>query len=83
MSLLKQRLTICKEIVPYVDKYKLQWVVLLVLKVCQKVPILIQPLIFKFFIDSVITMKIFIHSDTIIFVFIFIGNIIKGRAPDN
>ena len=42
---------------PYVDKYKLQWVVLLVLKVCQKVPILIQPLIFKFFIDSVITMK--------------------------
>ena len=57
MSLLKQRLTICKEIVPYVDKYKLQWVVLLVLKVCQKVPILIQPLIFKFFIDSVITMK--------------------------
>lgn len=57
MSLLKQRLTICKEIVNYVDKYKLQWVVLLVLKVCQKVPILIQPLIFKFFIDSVITMK--------------------------
>ena len=27
--------------------------------------------------------KIFIHSDTIIFVFIFIGNIIKGRTPDN
>lgn len=57
MSLLKQRLTICKEIVPYVNKYKLQWIILLVLKLCQKVPIILQPLIFKFFIDYVITMK--------------------------
>lgn len=54
---MKERLEIFRKIFPYVSKYKLQWILLLCLKVGQRLPILVQPLILRTFIVHVIDDK--------------------------
>ncbi len=54
MKLMRERLEIFKEIFPYVSKYKVWWVLLLCLKVGQRLPVLLQPLILRTFIIYVI-----------------------------
>lgn len=71
MKIIKERIEILKEILPYINKYKSQWIILLFLKVGQKIPILLQPLILKFFIDRVIQNKN--ASYLIIVIIMFIG----------
>lgn len=55
MNMIKKRLAICKEISPFINKYKIQWIFLLFFKVGQKIPLLLYPLLFKYFIDTVIS----------------------------
>lgn len=54
---MKERIKILKKIFPYVNKYKIGWALLFGLKVGQRVPILVQPLILRAFIVSVIDNK--------------------------
>lgn len=48
---------ILKEIFPYINKYKFQWILLFCLKVGQRIPVLVQPLILRAFIVYVIDDK--------------------------
>lgn len=57
MKMMKERLEILREIFPYVSKYKFQWTLLLCLKLGQRLPSLVQPLILKDFIMYVIDNK--------------------------
>lgn len=54
MKIVKERIEIFKTILPYISKYKFQWILLLILKIGQKVPVLIHPLILKIFVDIVL-----------------------------
>lgn len=57
MRLMKERVEVFRDIFPYVSKYKFQWILLLCLKVGQRLPILVQPLILRAFIIYVIDDK--------------------------
>lgn len=54
---MKERVEIFQNIFPYVNKYKFQWILLLCLKIGQRLPILVQPLILRAFIVYVIDNK--------------------------
>ena len=54
MKIMKERVEIFKIIFPYVSKFKIQWILLLCLKVGQRFSILVQPLILRAFIVNVI-----------------------------
>lgn len=57
MKLMKERVEIFKNIFPYVNRYKFQWILLLCLKIGQRLPMLVQPLILRAFIVYVINEK--------------------------
>lgn len=57
LKMMKERLEIFREIFPYVSKYKFQWTLLLCLKIGQRLPSLVQPLILRAFIICVIDNK--------------------------
>lgn len=54
MKVMADRIEMLKAILPHVSRYKLQWFFLVVLKIGQKLPLLLQPLLFKTFINGVI-----------------------------
>lgn len=57
MKPMKVRIEILKKIFPYVNRFKVQWLLLLILKVGQKIPLLLSPLLLKLFIDNVLENK--------------------------
>lgn len=57
MNIFHDRIEILRKIMPYVNNYKIQWIVLFLLKILQKVPTLLQPFLLKFFIDVVLNEK--------------------------
>lgn len=66
MKMIRERLEIFKEIFPYVSKYKVQWALLLCLKVGQRLPVLLQPLILRVFIIYVIDDRKIFYMFTVI-----------------
>ena len=51
------RISVIQKMISYVSQYKIQWLLLFLLKLGQKLPILLQPLLFGFFIDHVISTR--------------------------
>lgn len=70
MNLLRKRYDISKNIWPYIRNFKKEWILLLILKIGQSVPILLFPLIFKIFIDRVIEKKNFSFMIYIVLLYI-------------